>query len=457
MMEADLNRRPTRRREWSQLLEALFTSTVGESHALEFKSRIDWDNKAHLGAIARAIIAFSNRDPKVAATQFDGRGMLVLGLEPGNVPGVVRLDPADVENKLEPYLGLGADDPQWDQHWFERAGSSILVLEVAPPRQGDRIHSLRRSSGDHRQGQVFVRTGARSNPASPQELDRLALRRARAAAESLEVDVSVSTEIAIAPYTWSAAEIDEFIATERSDLLKGLGEFAGPEYTDILPPQISELRSALFGHRAEERTPGEFRAQVESYIESLIRGIPDILLELAPYFVPAPTFLLSNLSQRNYRDVEIVLRVGGEAWAAHVPDEVVNVDLSMRALLPARPRRYGSSSALDSISEAAMRAGRSLTEAPYASSSVQFVEPEIKNGGSFTLTFPAVTLRPEERFVELSSGTAVLLPASRNPPVVAEWTATATNVDAVTEGRVQLPIEEAAIDLFAAWQLESSS
>ena len=153
------------------LVEAIrqASSLAQETHWLEWKSSLDFDTTAHRFAAARAIIAFANRHPETAARDCDGEAYLVVGAKPGQVVGVEVLDAAVIHDKLRPFV----DGPHWTVDYVEAEGKSVLVITVAPPQPGDRIHSLVNTYQGNRSGTVFHRGVASSAPATHRELGML--------------------------------------------------------------------------------------------------------------------------------------------------------------------------------------------------------------------------------------------------------------------------------------------
>jgi hypothetical protein len=451
----DTRKRPGRRADWERLLLALFEADKkDEAHWLEFKI-VNWGKPAHLAIVSRAIIAMANRDPGRALDQLEGRGLLVLGMEPGRAPGVEPLDPSDLEGRLSPYLGEVG--PDFDQHWLPLNGVEVLVIEVRPPAAGDPIFVLQRGGGDYKAGQVFFRDGSRSLPATPVELDRLAQRRVNVRDRVLDIDVNAFAATPIRPYYWDQDEIERWLSDERDDLIGSLradearisqvkGSLtmmleAGERAQDVFSVEVAETRSA-----------GLFLAEVEAYIQALREALPAAMLDVLPRLIAPPAFVLSNRSKNNYKKVEVTLSVIGDARAARVPPEYVNDDWTMAARLPRRPRRYGDYRAITPALRGLANATYSTQLAQSVFNSVSYDEPLIENGGSFRLVLLPVTLRPRDTEVELEDGIAVLIPKDRVEPVTFTWRATATNIHDEAEGSFVLPIDGEPLNVFAAWR-----
>jgi hypothetical protein len=142
-----------------------------------------------------------------------------------------------------------------------------------------------------------------------------------------------------------------------------------------------------------------------------------------------PLFVVVNGSQRNYQQLEVILHVDGDA------DEYDGAPVLLDDLLPRAPRLWGPSSMLDGPMLYS-GIGPSVTPGP---------STHIQRGGSFTLTFAPVNLRPGGSAI-LDDTCTVLIPATRAEPVIARWTATCLNVDATATGAVPIHFEGPDID-----------
>lgn len=156
-----------------ELVDAIFhstKSTTPETHWVEWKSTLDFATAKGKFTAAKAIIAFANRDPANAARECDGEGYLVVGVSPdGALDGVAELDAADLAGKLKTYV----DGPHWDVDYVEFQGHHVLIITVAPPQPGDRIHSLVKDYESYKSGTVFRRGVSGSEPATHRELNEL--------------------------------------------------------------------------------------------------------------------------------------------------------------------------------------------------------------------------------------------------------------------------------------------
>lgn len=162
-----------RSHRFRDLVEAIYNGASGttpETHWVEWKSTLDFSKPKDKVSAAKAIIAFANRDPANAARECEGEGYLVVGVSPGRVLGEIAvLDAADLGGKLRTYV----DGPHWDVDYVEFRRQHVLILTVAPPQPGHRIHSLVKTYENYKSGTVFRRGISGSEPATHRELDEL--------------------------------------------------------------------------------------------------------------------------------------------------------------------------------------------------------------------------------------------------------------------------------------------
>jgi hypothetical protein len=186
--ELDLSRPVGRPSDRRRLIEGILAGTLGvdETIWLEWKSQVDWNSPVDVAIkVARHVIGFANRDPVEAQAFVGGEAYLVLLPDPAQ-PDRARIDPADIENKIAPYLGT--DGPHWSASHVDLNGRVSLVLTVAPPRVGDHIHALRKQAANYPNGAVFIRRPGKTEQADSVDIRRLELR-AQVASSPIAIEV----------------------------------------------------------------------------------------------------------------------------------------------------------------------------------------------------------------------------------------------------------------------------
>lgn len=137
--------------------------------------------------LAKAIVAFANRDVTRAARHLGGRALVVIGLEPGNLVGAPMIDPAELHNAIQPYLADGA--PGWDVQYVPYKNKRVLIVTVNAPQPGDPIHCIGKDGEKVRDGEVYVRNVGQSAPAKSAGLRMLSARLLARSGAGLKVDM----------------------------------------------------------------------------------------------------------------------------------------------------------------------------------------------------------------------------------------------------------------------------
>jgi hypothetical protein len=152
-----------------------------ETEEIEWKAEWPLDSRPRRAGLAKHIIGLANRDPDRAAATFSGHGFILIGMEPGAWGQAPELDPAELVQQLEPFVGASLG---WHPIYVNQGGHRVLVIVVDPPQWGDPIYKLERGSLDPesgremKQGTVFVRRPGITSPANQQQIEALEARAA---------------------------------------------------------------------------------------------------------------------------------------------------------------------------------------------------------------------------------------------------------------------------------------
>lgn len=451
VLNIDTTKRPVRPAEWASVLDAVSNADANdEQHWIEWKSSCDFANSPTVAKhICRTILGFANRDPAQAATAVEGIGILLIGIEPGKASGVARLDNADLDQKVSPFIGT--DGPIWQPHWEKYQGADVLIIEVAPPVLGDPIHCFRKTTTEIADGDIFVRHKARTVRADNREVQRLATRSAYqpSASPSLDVEIRLEGTDELCRYASSEVDLDRFLTFEKQRLIEPLRRHQRPkpQSTSALSAlqaglSMTDLASVGYDKKPEPRSAEEYEREVEDYLTNLRDAWPTAIRDVAAYLVPAPAFVVANLSNTNYRRFKVRASVAGDADVEQFDDDE---DAQIPISLPSAPRSWGP--IVTNYLADLVRSTAHPYLTPNFGPTVPRLSTQIERGGSFALTFPPVDLRPGETET-LEDQIVLLIPATRPEPVVVEWTATATNVDAVAHGSFEVTFP--AADLSAS-------
>ncbi len=188
--------------ELTALVNAVAEAPKGtqETRWIEWKRTLDLGTTGARFFVAKAILGFANRSPEVAAQTCEGTAYLVVGAEPGRVDGVTVIDHVDLAQKIKRF----ADRPRWTPHDIAYEGKTVLVIVVAPPNNGDHIHTLQADYDDALAGPIFHRSSAITERAGPNDILMLEERLLRGV---LEPDLDLELSMQAAPL--SRLDVDQ--------------------------------------------------------------------------------------------------------------------------------------------------------------------------------------------------------------------------------------------------------
>ena len=314
-----------------------------ETNWLEWKCRIDPLKPEGRFAIARTILGFANRLPDRAAIHAEGCAFMVLGAEPGKLPGQLSIDPSTIEQGLRSYLGT--DGPQWQPQNVPIDGINVIVVTVEPPKWGDPIHALRK--GFHNvgvggnDGAIFVRRGSSTCLASSAELAELQMRLLRKVADPVALVVE-SFGDALIRSKFDQATFERWCADERQRLFGPL-EAPLPIRAALNPTAGLGGKESILGAAAarslasvmsipEDRTPQHYREEVDEYLKDAERAALLVAFSSIKSSKGNPLRVrVSNPTERNLESVAVTIRFAGVLAAENVSD----------ATLPQPPRSWG--------------------------------------------------------------------------------------------------------------------
>lgn len=187
-----------------RLAEAL--AATRETRHVEFKDAFDPGTAASLCETLKDVFALAD----------SGGGVLVIGVDSNGVPEgadlkpLLECDPADIANKLTAYTGTHFDALTVKSH--TRAGKLVVTIEVRPARvplipirPGTYAKGGGKQATAFSVGVVYVRHGAKSEPGTSQDIDRIIERRLRELrgfwTKNLRriVSASVDSEVSVTP------------------------------------------------------------------------------------------------------------------------------------------------------------------------------------------------------------------------------------------------------------------
>lgn len=464
MIDYDASQFPAGALGWQGLLEAIENASPGdESEWIEFKANLDLRQKTERPVLAKAIVAFANRDVARAAQYFEGRGLIVIGLEPGNLVGAPDIDPAELHDAIQLYL---ADpSPRWDVQYLTYKGKSVHVVAVNAPQPGDPIHCIAKEGDRVRDGDVYVRKMGKSDPAKSADLRRLSTRMLAQAGPGLDVEVLADAGNGVPLFEDPAGWVDRWVDAERDRLMAPLAPppparsadsfgrtgLAALGLSDSILNQVSAATrladmaaksNPLHIKHEEKRTEEAYEAEVEEYLDKCRQRLPKAVKTLRVALTPPVVFQVRNLTDANFEKLQVGVHVEGDVTASTDRAEFSGPG----TYTPTPPRIWGP------WTENLMPAIRSSDRSrliPLRTAAVPFVPPPgpmIVNGGSADITFQPVDLRPHAH-KNLDDGILLLAGPSLDSDITCTWTATATNINGRAEGTLTIPLRVQRIDL----------
>lgn len=426
-------------RHYATLLEAIHKAHPSdETHWLEWKSELDLKSAEGRFALAKEILAMCNRWP-ADMQSIAGRGVVVVGMAPGAATGVRRIDPADLYQRLAPYLG---DEPRWSAQWFEFEGVAVLVVTVEPPAAGDPIFTLQKNFGSAIDGAIFIRSGTRAVPANSTQIRALTDRAAPAVSEpSLAIDITVETDGPLKFVTWDNSVVEEWLDAKERALLRPLDPPSPSLYPGLASIEsvasMSIAQATAWSTQPESRTEDEFRDEVEQARSVASDRAREAFLVFLSPLLPATRVKARNLSTANLADLEVRAHVAGSIDAFRRYDDTTISHLHSE--MPKWPAKWGPKPipALGSLLRS-----QSYVPGDFGPTT------QIFNGGSFALEFPSADLRPRaETVLNADQDLVLVAPPEGTEMFEFKWHATASNIDAVAEGIAFLEFSGETVDL----------
>ncbi|GAA2418720.1 hypothetical protein GCM10010404_91660 [Nonomuraea africana] len=466
-LDFDISSAPRRPADFVALVEAIFgASDADEGTWLEWKSTLDLASKHGCHHIARAIIGFANRMPDEAARFTEGRAYLVVGVEPKNLQGIKPIDVVDLGKGVDPYLGNPG--PRWRPTYVNvtlpSGSAQVLIIEVEAPRWGDPIFCMRKALLPTLEGAIYIRGNGDTRPPKAREIDALG-ERIRQGAQQVEVEVLVRAGAPVQPVDTSdqavrqwlqikeRLAVESLLSWERSrevehdDLARRFYQSGTLTGIHALSEALGKGRGqGLIRHIAEGRTPQKYREQVGAYLQRLADSWRQALLPGAAAHVAPIEFELNNLLAANLAEVEVRLYVPGNVHAVRPRPLTSRVANDSFVDLPHPPQPYGPRQAsLIDIYPGLHSTPRMSPFTTMPGNAPSPPRPHIDNGGSTTITFPAVHLRPHHR-VRLDP--IVLVVEAPVPAVItARWWATSTSMNGTAQGQLSIPVADEPLPL----------
>ena len=448
MIELDTSQAPKGILTAQKLIEAVAKlSDLAERHYLELKSTLDLSAKADREKIAKFILGAANRMPEMAATAFEGYGVMIIGVAKDAITGIRPVEPLEISKTVEKFIG--AAGPRWDLLWvpIEESENQVLVVIVDPPGPGQGPFPCRASGGSLTNGRVYIRADGETREANAEELDLLVKR--GMVIHQIDVDFGVELFGEIASVTSDEeTTINEYVETIRDRLLAAL-----PEEESRTHPgssSIDEIISGLSGytgglHEAshafkylmepEERTKQEYLDSIDRWEETLRTSWNTALAKVAASQLESTVIRVTNRTNTFFHDVEVKLHLEGDIFAVDFfgPKWLEEVsDLQ----LPHPPRKWGPT-----------QRSIGLPYFPHLDqvntpSSIHSYTPSItfKNKGSVLFNLDVGELRPKGTYVSEDEEVVLIVRDRTLTSIHGSWELTARDHNDVYTGEIDIAV-----------------
>lgn len=478
----DLSRAPRGEMTATALVEmiAVLDDRV-ENHYLEVKGPLDLSTKKDQAKLAKFLLGAANRTPEVAATAFEGYGVMVIGVSPGKVVGVPPIEVLEIDKAVRPFVGA---ELHWDLQRVPVPGSvnEVLILLIDPPQPGQPPFICRKSGDGLRDGAVYVRPTGETREANADELAQVIARGQIDTAPAVDFAVNVLGE-AVPLTIDSDATLEEYVASTRARLLGALPQ---PESEPPVRPSLDYLFQGLTATRPaavdglaqrhavddiqatwrkqqdeikklekaamaastksfasflgldtepEPRSEEQYRNEVDRWEQEFRDAWSKAIEILIGARLPAVTVEVSNREETFFHDVELVLHLEGDVLGVEAGE--VGEKLSLYRLdLPRPPRPWGPKKR-DLFTTPAYYATPGYDYRPSPPPSMTW-----NNTGSVTAEFDIGTLRGTERYRCDDSTLVLVTAASASVPIHGTWQITARDHNRVYRGEVAVQLGE---------------
>lgn len=419
---------------------------LAERHYLELKSTLNLSTKKDKEKIAKFILGAANRMPDVAATAFEGYGVMIIGVAQGAVTGIPPVEMMEISKVIQKYIG--AAGPRWDIVWVPVEGSKnqVLVIIVDPPKLGQGPFPCRASGDSLTDGRVYIRADGETREANSEELDLL-IQRGSAGAQ-VEVDFAVEVLGEIASITVDEENtVDEYLSKMRARLIDAMPRpeprstdaaslragLAGLYASKIALDGLSPVASTLM--EPEQRSEEEYLESIDRWESKFRAAWTAALPKIAARQLRPATVRITNRTTTFFHDVEVNLHLEGDisAFDYSKPEWADNFsDLK----LPHPPRKWGPTKrSLGIPNYARMSQLYTLGAMPYVPPSISY-----KNGGPVDLNLDVGELRPRGIY-ESEDEEIVLVVADRSlTSIHGTWELTARDHNDVYTGEIDVAV-----------------
>ena len=408
------------------LAEEIRDGTIAiEADWVEWKRSLDFSTAEGRFPLPKNVLGMANRMPEIALRNLGGYGYILVGVELGSIVGVDPVDPAQLHDWIDPYIG--AMGPGWRLRYVTVDDKTVAVIEIDPPRPGDPVHALRKECRSFQRGTIFVRKNGKTHSADDQDVANL-VQRAKGARLDLDLLLIGAERMSWFDRTAVEAEISRIADRSRGSQLEQARDYSTAGNPKNTRAHAASLAMAM-AYREERRSLDEYGSEVDEWHADWTHNAPQHWVEnymLAGHGVYS--LRLRNLTDQNFASVEVRLRIEGVQVEDDLPPAAVE--------LPERPRRYARGTSLLDI--ASLNRGVLMPRIDFPTS---FDPPEfsvIHQDDAVEVVWGAGHLRPAESVDSAELFILVDAPQDSSHLAIA-WSATSTSVDGVIKGVLEVP------------------
>lgn len=408
----------------AEICDGTFSS---EADWVEWKRELDFATAQGRFPLPKNILGMANRMPDIAGRNCGGYGYILIGVENGSMPGITPVDVAQLEDWITPYIG--ATGPSWQPRYQQVNGVTILTVEVDPPRPGDGIRTLRREFDKFNAGTIFVRKNGKTERAIPDDIANL---EERSRGTRLELDLRLAGPEQMRWFDGESvanAALCKISDSRAAQLERAHRREKPRELAAILQQLDQPLETIRYGSDIRSRL--DYEQEVDEWYEAASGVAIHHWLDqymLAGHGVYA--LRLENLTDHNFAEVEVRLRLEGAHVEDVIPAQAVEV--------PSKPAPFGS--AIDPREVLGVQLDNSLFDLaePQVSESRDIAVFD-RDNDSFEVVWQVGHLRPEATRESDEFCIIVHAPLAE-PHLTIHWSATSTSISGIVMGSHEIPL-----------------
>lgn len=448
MAELDITRAPLGTIAAQALVAAVAEQgDLAERHYLELKSTLDLSKKQAKEKIAKFILGAANRMPDVAASAFEGYGVMIIGVAQGAITGVPPVEMMEISTIVQKYLG--ASGPHWDVIWVPIDGTpnQVLLVIVDPPKYGQGPFVCRANGESLTDGRVYIRDEGQTREAKSEELDLLIQRGSIGTQVEVDFQVEVLGEIAFVTLD-EERTIDEYVSAEREWLInamleskqqaKGVVASSTDSFAQIDAARAAFLDLTLMFNQSnglKRCSEKDYRESIDQWEDDFRSAWTTVIPKIAASQLRPVCIRVANRTTTFFHDVEVKLDLDGDIFVCEYvdPEEVENI---VDRDLPEPPLEWGQTRRSLDFQHFSSMSHLCVQSAP------QYFRPSIsyKNGSPMVLSLNVGDLRPRGTYESVDEEIVLLVKDRSLKSIHGTWELTARDHNDVYTGEIDIPV-----------------